>query len=292
MIKQCPSCNRTYSDESISFCLADGALLSAPYGSARDQAPPTQVMPPTTRPAVPPTQPAKPAVSTITSMPEYRPVTLADAGDAPKRRTGLIWVVIAVGALSLLGIGLLVSSAFRDNKESVATAQISPSPPINGAPTPGVSPNADPNLQSVPTSTSPTLQSSSPAEKAAGTPQVDPVLFPTDSRRLSTSTPTPATDDAKIYSGREVDQKARVLSKPEPSYTEVARKNQITGVVVLRAVFSSSGEVTNIHAVSGLPDGLTERAMTAAKQIKFVPATKDGRPVSMWMELQYNFNLY
>ncbi len=100
------------------------------------------------------------------------------------------------------------------------------------------------------------------------------------------------TDYDKIFSGREVTSKARVLSKPEPTYTEAARKNQITGTVVLRAVFSSGGSVTNIHAVSGLPDGLTERAIAAAKSIKFVPATKDGRPVSMWMELQYNFNLY
>ena len=30
-MKKCPQCNRTYSDESFSFCLADGALLSATY---------------------------------------------------------------------------------------------------------------------------------------------------------------------------------------------------------------------------------------------------------------------
>ncbi|MDX6383479.1 MAG: periplasmic protein TonB [Blastocatellia bacterium] len=100
------------------------------------------------------------------------------------------------------------------------------------------------------------------------------------------------TDYNKIFSGREVTSKARVLEKPEPTYTESARKNQITGTVVLRAVFSAGGSVTNIHAVSGLPDGLTERAIAAAKNIRFVPATKDGHPVSMWMELQYNFNLY
>jgi TonB family protein len=99
-------------------------------------------------------------------------------------------------------------------------------------------------------------------------------------------------DYDRIFSGKEVTSKARVLEKPEPTYTEAARKNQITGTVTLRAVFSSSGQVTNIHAVSGLPDGLTERAIAAAKSIRFVPATKDGHPVSMWMELQYNFNLY
>jgi protein TonB len=100
------------------------------------------------------------------------------------------------------------------------------------------------------------------------------------------------TDYSKIFSGKDVNSKAKVLSKPEPTYTESARKNQITGTVVLRAVFSSGGTVTNIHAVSSLPDGLTERAIAAARQIRFVPATKDGHPVSMWMELQYNFNLY
>src|SRR5437868_3019470 len=100
------------------------------------------------------------------------------------------------------------------------------------------------------------------------------------------------TDYNKLFSGKDVTSKARVLEKPEPTYTEAARKNQITGTVTLRAVFSAGGSVTNIHAVSGLPDGLTERAIAAAKSIRFVPATKDGHPVSMWMELQYNFNLY
>jgi TonB family protein len=100
------------------------------------------------------------------------------------------------------------------------------------------------------------------------------------------------TDYNKIFSGKDVSSKARVLSKPEPQYTEEARKNQVTGTVVLRAVFTSGGQVTNIRAVSGLPNGLTERAIAAARQIKFIPATKDGRAVSMYIQLEYNFNLY
>lgn len=100
------------------------------------------------------------------------------------------------------------------------------------------------------------------------------------------------TDYNKIFSGKEVNSKARVLSKPEPQYTEEARKNQVTGTVVLRAVFTSGGQVTNIRAVAGLPYGLTDRAIAAARQIKFMPATKDGRPVSMYIQLEYNFNLY
>jgi TonB family protein len=100
------------------------------------------------------------------------------------------------------------------------------------------------------------------------------------------------TDYNKVFSGRDVSSKARVLSKPEPQYTEEARKNQVTGTVVLRAVFTSGGQVTNIKAVSGLPYGLTERAIAAARNIRFVPATKDGHAVSMYIQLEYNFNLY
>jgi MFS family permease len=59
-MKQCPTCKRTYSDSSMSFCLEDGALLSAPFptqavGVQAADPPPTLVMP-TDQPA--PTQPA------------------------------------------------------------------------------------------------------------------------------------------------------------------------------------------------------------------------------------------
>ena len=95
----------------------------------------------------------------------------------------------------------------------------------------------------------------------------------------------------RIYSGKDVTTKARLISKPEPGYTDDARNNHVTGTVVLRAIFSKTGEVTGIQVIYGLPNGLTEACIDAAKKIKFVPATKDGNPVSMWMQLEYNFLL-
>lgn len=87
--------------------------------------------------------------------------------------------------------------------------------------------------------------------------------------------------------------RAKVVSKPEPSYTELARQNQTTGTVVLRAVFSASGAVENISVMkASLPDGLTEKSIEAARRIRFIPAIKDGRFVSTWIQLEYNFNLY
>lgn len=95
-----------------------------------------------------------------------------------------------------------------------------------------------------------------------------------------------------ILSAKEVSVKARILSKPEPQYTEDARKAQITGTVVLRAILAANGSVLAIRVVKGLGGGLSERAIAAANKIKFVPAIKDGRPVSMFVQLEYNFNLY
>lgn len=96
----------------------------------------------------------------------------------------------------------------------------------------------------------------------------------------------------QVVTGREVTRKVRLFQKPEPRYTEPARQEQTVGTVVLKAVFSSSGSVTDITVVKQLPNGLTERAIEALKKIKFCPAVKDGKYVSVWMQLEYNFNLY
>ncbi len=99
-------------------------------------------------------------------------------------------------------------------------------------------------------------------------------------------------DPDEVFSALRVTQRARVLAKPEPQYTDEARRNLVTGTVVLRVVFSRTGDVVNIRAIQTLPFGLTERAIAAARQIRFLPAMKDSRPVSVHMQLEYNFNLY
>ena len=97
---------------------------------------------------------------------------------------------------------------------------------------------------------------------------------------------------AGIYTGKQVDTKVRLIKKPEPTYSEKARGKQVTGTVILKCIFVADGTVANIIVVAGLPYGLTEKAIEAARKIRFVPATKDGKNVSMWMQLEYNFNLY
>ncbi len=89
-----------------------------------------------------------------------------------------------------------------------------------------------------------------------------------------------------------VTEKIKFISKPKASYTDQARTNQIQGTVRLRVTFSASGQVGSIAPVSGLPYGLTEQAIAAARQIRFEPAKRNGVPIPTTAVVEYNFNIY
>ena len=103
---------------------------------------------------------------------------------------------------------------------------------------------------------------------------------------------TNKTNGEKVFSGKEVETKAFLVKRVEPKYTKDARKHKVTGSVIIRCIFSSTGKVTDIRVISGLPDGLTEKAVAAARLIRFKPAMMNGKPVSMYMQIEYNFNLH
>jgi TonB family protein len=282
VIKRCPTCNRTYSDETISFCLADGSLLSAPYPASQKEPPPTEILLPPTRAVPPPTRPAEPAVPTITSLPEPR-VFSTSADVTYRNNSALTWILFSLAAALLLtGVVLVIRYVLREPNESANTTVQSPVA-ANNTPSPVASHEANTSEIRSPPSASPATQSTPLAKKESDKAPAQPGVSPAGEG---------GNDYNRIFTAEEVTSRPRVLEKPEPTYTDDARKNQISGTVVVRALFSATGQVTNVVAVSGLPDGLTERAIAAAKSIRFVPATKDGHPVSMWLELQYNFNLY
>jgi TonB family protein len=84
----------------------------------------------------------------------------------------------------------------------------------------------------------------------------------------------------------------QILYKEKAKYTEEARQNKVQGTVVLSAIFTSDGGINSIRVIRGLPDGLTEKAIEAAKKIRFKPAEKNGAPVTVRGQLEFTFNLY
>ena len=97
---------------------------------------------------------------------------------------------------------------------------------------------------------------------------------------------------APVYKLAEVTVKPHIVAKPEPQYTEEARRRRVSGKVVVEAVLCASGRVTDIEVVKGLPHGLSESAVRAARAIQFEPGTKDGEAVSVRIRLVYGFDIY
>ena len=64
------------------------------------------------------------------------------------------------------------------------------------------------------------------------------------------------------------------------------------GVVVLNVVFGAEGQVREIRVLRGLPYGLTESAIEAARRIRFQPARRNGVAISVRSQLEFNFALY
>jgi len=70
-----------------------------------------------------------------------------------------------------------------------------------------------------------------------------------------------------------------ILFKPKPQYTDEARAKKVEGEVLLRVLFTASGEVQVQGVVRGLGYGLDDSAISAARQIRFRPAQQEGQPV-------------
>jgi len=79
------------------------------------------------------------------------------------------------------------------------------------------------------------------------------------------------------------------VKKPIPEFTEEAVINKIEGTVTLKLVFDESGKVKEIETVKGLPFGLTEKAIEAAKETEVEPLKFLDRNFSFTTQVNYNF---
>jgi len=92
--------------------------------------------------------------------------------------------------------------------------------------------------------------------------------------------------------GTAVDPSAPVLiRKVEPEYSEEARKAKWQGTSTLSVDVDESGRVTAAYVIRALGLGLDEKAVQAVRQWQFRPATKDGTPIAVRVEVEVSFRL-
>ncbi len=98
--------------------------------------------------------------------------------------------------------------------------------------------------------------------------------------KLEEQIPTPQTAQIEI------------LTKPKALYTDFARFYDVSGRVRLRVTFLADGTIGSVTPVTRLPFGLTQKAIDAAKSMRFNPAIRDGQPYSVIKLVEYGFLLY
>jgi hypothetical protein len=160
-MKQCPQCGRTYTDNTLSFCLEDGVKLVAKYDAEATHlnSPQPSDLPPTiafTDPVAPPPSPHPPA-----------PAPAAPPAPAPTPQRGLRSLVLGalvIGVLIGLGIGAfwLLRRADVPSSNTAAAATPTATPTQTPAPTMTTTPRATPP-RPTPTPTASPLATPSPA---------------------------------------------------------------------------------------------------------------------------------
>lgn len=81
------------------------------------------------------------------------------------------------------------------------------------------------------------------------------------------------------------------LSTVSPSYTESARHSRVQGRVRMEVYVNENGEVTGVKLLEGLGYGLDDAALTAARRMRFKPATRCNKPVAATFLINMRFRL-
>ncbi len=92
-----------------------------------------------------------------------------------------------------------------------------------------------------------------------------------------------------IYGPKDHVKPPRVTYSLNPDYPKAARKSGKEGTVVVWLIVGSDGLPHNVKVVRSLSADLDDAAVDAAKKWRFAPATKDGKPVSVQINIEIPF---
>jgi len=106
---------------------------------------------------------------------------------------------------------------------------------------------------------------------------------------LSTLTAAAQAPDSPVRLGPGITAPT-IKQRTEPQYTEEASKEGVSGAVHLEALIHKDGTLEVIRVIKGLGFGLDESASSAVTQWRFTPATKDGHPVDILLNIDVTFN--
>jgi TonB family protein len=84
----------------------------------------------------------------------------------------------------------------------------------------------------------------------------------------------------------------RAIYSPDPEYSEKARGNKYMSTVMIAGTVDPQGAFTDLCVAQAAGEGLDEKALEAVTTWKFQPATLQGEPVAVRLNVEVSFRLY
>ena len=84
----------------------------------------------------------------------------------------------------------------------------------------------------------------------------------------------------------------QLLFAPDPEFSDEARRAKFQGVCVVSLVVDAQGNPQRVQVVRHLGMGLDQKALAAVKQYRFKPATLQGKPVPVEVNIEVTFRIY
>ena len=82
------------------------------------------------------------------------------------------------------------------------------------------------------------------------------------------------------------------VSNPKPKYSMQARRQHLSGIVVVKVMVSEDGRVTDAQIKTSSGHSLLDdSALEAVRMWQLEPMRQGGRTVSSWKEISFNFHL-
>ena len=98
--------------------------------------------------------------------------------------------------------------------------------------------------------------------------------------------------DPAVLRQNMVDTKARLVSTFEPPSNQFAQDYGVVGMCSYHVVIGADGRPGEIAVARPIGFGLDENAVDSIRKATFVPATKDGKPIAVMLDLIVQFRIY
>jgi len=113
--------------------------------------------------------------------------------------------------------------------------------------------------------------------------------IPQDKPPNSSSSATGPGSDGQVYRVSPDVKPPRVISSPQPDYPQEARKEHTPGQIVIWMIVGSDGRPRDVKVNRGISPELDQAAVDAAEKWRFQPGTKEGKPVSVTIAVEFDF---